>query len=95
MYRYPNTEKWLSDRAIGEQLGTNGLGGVLKKVPDINRYDDWKTLPQALMNFVSQYESEWTLLLTGSLISTMPLLLIYLSAQKYVVQGFVHSGIKG
>ena len=35
MYRYPNTEKWLSDRAIGEQLGTNGLGGVLKKVPDM------------------------------------------------------------
>ncbi len=55
----------------------------------------WKTLPQALMNFVSQYESEWTLLLTGSLISTLPLLLVYLVAQKYVVQGFVHSGIKG
>ena len=35
MYRYPNTEKWLSDRAIGEQLGTNGLGAVLKKVPDM------------------------------------------------------------
>ena len=57
--------------------------------------DDWKTLPQALMNFVSQYEAEWTLLLTGSFISTLPLLLVYLAAQKHVVQGFVHSGIKG
>ncbi len=57
--------------------------------------DNWKTLPQALMNFVSQYESEWTLLLTGSLVSTIPLLFVYLVAQKYVVQGFVHSGIKG
>jgi multiple sugar transport system permease protein len=47
------------------------------------------------MNFVSQYEAEWTLLLTGALISTLPLLLVYISAQKHVVQGFVHSGIKG
>ena len=57
--------------------------------------DNWKTLPQALMNFVSQYEAEWTLLLTGALISTLPLLLVYISAKKHVVQGFVHSGIKG
>ena len=35
MYRYPNTNNWLSDRAIGEQLGTNGLRGVLQKVPDM------------------------------------------------------------
>ena len=35
MYRYPNTDNWLSDRAIGEQLGTNGLQGVLSKVPDM------------------------------------------------------------
>ena len=35
MYRYPNTNNWLSDRAIGEQLGTNGLRGVLDKIPDM------------------------------------------------------------
>ena len=35
MYRYPNTDNWLSDRAIGEQLGTNGLQGVLRKIPDM------------------------------------------------------------
>ena len=35
MYRYPNTDKWFSDRAIGEQLGTNGLKAVLRKVPDM------------------------------------------------------------
>ena len=35
MYRYPNTDNWLSDRAIGEQLGTNGLKGVLDKIPDM------------------------------------------------------------
>ena len=35
MYRYPNTDNWLSDRAIGEQLGTNGLKAVLSKIPDM------------------------------------------------------------
>jgi len=35
MYRYPNTEEWLTDRAIGERLGTNSLHGVLDKVPDM------------------------------------------------------------
>jgi len=35
MYRYPNTDNWLSDRAIGDQLGTNGLSGVLAKIPDM------------------------------------------------------------
>jgi hypothetical protein len=35
MYRYPNTKEWLTDRAIGERLGTNSLHGVLDKVPDM------------------------------------------------------------
>ena len=35
MYRYPGTDNWLSDREIGEQLGTNGLKGVLDKIPDM------------------------------------------------------------
>ena len=35
MYRYPNTEEWLTDRAIGGKLGVNSLHGVLKKIPDM------------------------------------------------------------
>ncbi len=35
MYRYPNTEEWLTDRAIGSKLGVNSLHGVLKKIPDM------------------------------------------------------------
>ena len=35
MYRYPGTDKWLSDRAIGGKLGSNGLEYVLSKVPDM------------------------------------------------------------
>ena len=35
MYKYPNTEVWLTDRAIGDQLGSNALPKVLEKVPDM------------------------------------------------------------
>ena len=34
-FRYPGTKTWLSDRAIGYQLGSNSLEKVLKKVPDM------------------------------------------------------------
>ena len=30
MYQYPNSDVWLSDRAMSDRLGTNGLRGVLK-----------------------------------------------------------------
>ena len=35
MYRYPGTEEWLTDRAIGDQLGSNALPKVLEKIPDM------------------------------------------------------------
>jgi hypothetical protein len=38
MYKYPNTDVWLTDRAIGDQLGSNALDKVLAKVPDM----EWK-----------------------------------------------------
>ena len=38
MYKYPNTDEWLTDRAIGDQLGSNALPKVLEKVPDM----EWK-----------------------------------------------------
>ena len=35
MYQYPNSDVWLSDRAMSDRLGTNGLRGVLKIIPDM------------------------------------------------------------
>ena len=34
-YKYPGSDEWLSDRAIGAQLGSNSLSFVLKKIPDM------------------------------------------------------------
>lgn len=54
-----------------------------------------KTVPLGLMSFVSQYEASWTLLMAGSVISTLPLIIIYMLTQRYVLQGFVGGGVKG
>ncbi len=57
--------------------------------------NELKTVPLGLMSFVSQYEASWTLLMAGSVISTLPLIIIYMLTQKYVLQGFVGGGVKG
>lgn len=54
-----------------------------------------KTVPLGLMSFVGQYEASWTLLMAGSVISTLPLILIYALTQRYVLQGFAGGGVKG
>ncbi len=57
--------------------------------------NELKTVPLGLMSFVSQYEASWTLLMAGSVISTLPLIIIYMLTQRYVLQGFVGGGVKG
>lgn len=54
-----------------------------------------KTIPLGLMAFVGQFEASWTLLMAGSVISTLPLILIYALTQRYVLQGFIGGGVKG
>jgi multiple sugar transport system permease protein len=54
-----------------------------------------RTVPLGLMRFVGQFEAEWTLLMAGSVASTLPLILIYMLGQKYVLQGFAGGGVKG
>jgi len=53
-----------------------------------------RTLPLGLTALQGQYESSWTLLMAGSVIAILPMVLVYLAAQKYIVRGFVTSGLK-
>ena len=54
-----------------------------------------RTVPLGLMRFVGEFEAEWALLMAGSVASTLPLILVYLLGQKYVLQGFAGGGVKG
>ncbi|MEL6101611.1 MAG: carbohydrate ABC transporter permease [Pseudomonadota bacterium] len=52
------------------------------------------TVPLGLLSFFSQYEAAWHQLMAGSVISVLPLVLVYVVAQKYVLQGFMGGGVK-
>lgn len=53
------------------------------------------TLPVGLAFFRGQYSTNWPLLMAGATISVIPIIILYLFAQQYFVQGVVMSGIKG
>lgn len=53
------------------------------------------TLPIALSTLNGQYSTEYNVLMAGSLISMIPIILIYIFAQKYFKNGLMAGGIKG
>jgi multiple sugar transport system permease protein len=53
------------------------------------------TLPVGLANLHGQYTTAWNLVMAGTTISVVPILVVYLAAQKHIVRGFVLSGVKG
>jgi ABC-type glycerol-3-phosphate transport system permease component len=53
------------------------------------------TLMIGLSFFQGQYTTDYSLMMVGSLISLVPIILLYMGAQKYFVQGIALTGIKG
>jgi multiple sugar transport system permease protein len=53
------------------------------------------TLPLGLANLQGQYLTEWNVVMAGIVLSIIPMLCIYIVAQKYLIKGFVTSGLKG
>ncbi|HTN58291.1 MAG TPA: carbohydrate ABC transporter permease [Protaetiibacter sp.] len=58
------------------------------------RSPELQTLPVALAALQGQYTTEWDIVMAGSVVSVLPMLALYVFAQKYVVQGVASSGIK-
>ena len=58
------------------------------------RSPELQTLPVALAGLQGQYTTQWDVVMAGSVISILPMLAIYLFAQKYVIQGVANSGLK-
>jgi multiple sugar transport system permease protein len=56
---------------------------------------DMRTLTMGLTTFQGAYEAQWNLLLAGSVISILPLIVIYIAAQRYIVEGIATTGLKG
>ena len=53
------------------------------------------TLPLGLSKLQGRWTTAWNLLMAGNVISTIPILIVYLFAQKYFIKSLAQSGIKG
>lgn len=52
------------------------------------------TLPLGLSLLQGRWETNWNLMMAGVMISVLPILAVYLFAQKYFIQGITLSGLK-
>jgi len=56
---------------------------------------DLMTLPVGLANLHGRYTTAWNLVMAGATISVIPILAVYIAAQKQVIRSVALSGIKG
>lgn len=56
---------------------------------------DLMTLPVGLSNLQGRYATAWNLLMAGSTVAVIPILIVYLVGQKYVIRGVTLTGLKG
>lgn len=54
-----------------------------------------RTLQLGLSYLMSEYYTDWTLLMAGAIITLLPIILLFFAVQKYFVQSFKFTGLKG
>lgn len=53
-----------------------------------------KTLPVAVSSFVGSYVKQWDLILAAAFLAMIPVIILFLCAQKQIIQGMVEGAIK-
>jgi len=53
-----------------------------------------QTIPIAVTAFAGAYLKQWDLILTSTLIAMIPIIVLYLFAQRYIIRGMVEGSIK-
>ena len=54
-----------------------------------------KTLPVAVQAFVGSYVKSWDKILTAALLAILPMIILFIFAQKQIMQGMVEGAVKG
>lgn len=54
-----------------------------------------QTLPVGLQAFNQQFNTEYTILMAGSVLALLPILLLFIAFQRYFVQGIQFTGLRG
>ncbi len=55
---------------------------------------DVRTIPLAVQGFIGSFVKQWNLIMVSTLLAMLPIIILYLFAQKYIVQGMVDGSIK-
>ncbi|MBO7744460.1 carbohydrate ABC transporter permease [Paenibacillus sp. MWE-103] len=53
------------------------------------------TVPMMLNLYRGMYATDWTLMMAGAAIALIPVLIVYIIGQRYIIEGVTLSGIKG
>ena len=61
----------------------------------IARSEEIKTIQVGLAQFRREGTTDWTLLMAGTMIATIPILIVFMLGQRYFTQGIALTGIKG
>ena len=54
-----------------------------------------RTLQLGLSYLMSEYYTDWTLLMAGAVLTLLPIVIMFFAVQKYFVQSFKYTGLKG
>jgi multiple sugar transport system permease protein len=52
------------------------------------------TLPLGLSFLQGRWATDWNVLMAGTVIGTLPIIAVYVFAQKYIIQGLSTTGLK-
>lgn len=58
------------------------------------RSPELMTLPLGLARLQGQFTTQWNVVMAGSVVSIVPIALIYLFAQRHIIAGMAHTGLK-
>ncbi|MBT1173770.1 carbohydrate ABC transporter permease [Bifidobacterium sp. MA2] len=59
------------------------------------RSPDLYTIQLGLKTFISQYDADYSMIMTGSVLSVLPILVVFLIGQRQFIEGIATSGMKG
>lgn len=76
---------------ISAQFVWNNFDVILFFIQSYKKF----TLPLAIYNFAGLYHTRWNLIFAGSIITVLPVLLIYILGQRYIIAGLTSGAVKG
>lgn len=53
------------------------------------------TIQLGLRTFISQYNADCALIMTGAVLSVLPIVVVFLLGQRYFIEGIASTGLKG